>query len=143
MKKLLLITALCTHILHPMEETPLQTCQRIEQISPDAPTSAYVDLAKRFAQAKLTVCSCIKRLANNRIESTKPALRQEWGITDQHWKEIDEFNKKTSEQDALPGKLEINPLTVAGFDGERQVEVPQQDFIAQQFKKVGKQNNRI
>lgn len=144
MKKLLLAAIIAAPFAYGMDESSMRTCNEITQINPAASPALFTQLAGKLKNAGLSTCSCIRAFNTKRIEDTKPAIEKEWGITDKHWNDIEEFVQKSTQEDMKPIGLEFIPAAETGPDGQTALySIEEQNFLLKRFMESGYRNNKV
>ncbi len=146
MKKIslaLVALLLCVSTCKPIENDT-SACKKIEQISPDASPEQYKALVAMLRDAKLSVCDCVKQNAEERINDQNQALKKEWQISEQDWKDIDAITQRIVQQDNQLGKTIIDvdlksfPKKYVGYFTEENIR-----NIKNKFREIGYTNNTI
>ncbi len=85
----------------PMEynNEPLSIYDKLERISPEAPFNEYLQLIQTMRSQNLSVHDCITTIAKKRITAQKPLLKEEWGISDEDFKDIETIRNNIVQQD--------------------------------------------
>lgn len=144
MKRLLLAALILAPYAYGMDESSLRTCNEITQINPAASPALFTQLALKLKNAGLSTCTCIQALNNKRIQDAKPAIEKEWGITDKHWHDMQEFVQKSTQEDMKSIGLELFPITEVTPEGETvQYGIEEQNFMLKRFMQSGYRNNKI